>query len=111
MREIIDPDRPVAYWLNLPGTDGPKSVLEGRGIPAVYSFYAGQHLCNHILYSSRYFAEINHLSHKSGFIHIPVLPEQVTGENRKSPFMPLEMSRKALSLVVSHVFEAFRRAN
>ena len=108
MRETIDPERPVAYWSNLPGTDGLKSVLEDRGIPAAYSFYAGQHLCNHILYSSRYFAETRALPHRSGFIHIPILPEQVTGQHHKSPFMALQMTRRALSLVVSHVFDTFR---
>jgi pyroglutamyl-peptidase len=109
MRKTIDPARPVAYWSNLPGTDGLRSVLEDRGVPATFSFYAGQHLCNHILYSSRYFAETRNMPHRSGFIHIPILPEQVAGKHRKSPFMTLEMTRRALSLVVSHVFETFRK--
>jgi len=106
MREIIDPDRPVAYWSNLPGTDGLRPVLEEQGIPACYSFYCGQHLCNHILYSSLHFSEMNGYSHKSGFVHIPLLPEQVTKEHRDSPYMPLDMSRKALSIIVNHVAKA-----
>ena len=36
VREIIDPERPVAYWSNLPGTDDLKQVLEDQGIPAGY---------------------------------------------------------------------------
>lgn len=103
MREIIDPARPVAYWSNLPGTDGLRSALEDQGIPACYSFYCGQHLCNHILYSSLHFSEMNGHSHMSGFVHIPLLPEQVTMD---SPYMPLETSRKALSLIINHVAKA-----
>jgi pyroglutamyl-peptidase len=106
MREIIDPNRPVAHWSTLPGTDGLRPVLEDHGIPACYSFYCGQHLCNHILYSSLHFAEKNGGSHKAGFIHVPLLPEQVTKEHRDSPYMPLEMSRKALSIVINHVARA-----
>ena len=106
MREIIDPGRPVAYWSNLPGTDGLRAVLEEQGIPACYSFYSGQHLCNHVLYSSLHFSEMNGHSHKSGFVHIPLLPEQVTKEHRDSPYMPLNMSRKTLSIVIEYVAKA-----
>ena len=107
MREIIDADRPVAYWSNLPGTESLGAVLENHEIPACYSFYAGEHLCNHILYSSLYFAEKNNLPHKSGFLHVPLLPEQVTRLYRDSPYMPIEISRKALSLVINHVVELY----
>ena len=108
MRKAIDPDRPVAYWSNLPGTDGLQAALEAQGIPAGYSYYGGQHLCNHILYSSLYFAEAHTLSHQSGFIHIPLLPEQVIKQHRDSAFMPIDMTRKALALVINHVFDAHR---
>jgi pyroglutamyl-peptidase len=106
-REIIDPKRPVAYRSNLPGTDELSSVLEQEGIPACYSFNCGQHTCNHILFSSLYFSELDGGSHKAGFIHIPVLPEQVMKEWRDSPYMPLEMSRNALSLIIGHVAKAY----
>ena len=103
LREIISADRPAAYWSNLPGTDTLTTALENEGIPASYSFYGGQHLCNHILFSSLYFAEKYNLPHKSGFIHVPVLPEQVIKKHRDSPYLPIAMSRKALSLIISHV--------
>lgn len=103
MREIIDPARPVAYWSTLPGTESLGSALEDQGIPAGYSFYCGQHLCNHILYSSLHFSAQNGHTHKAGFIHVPLLPEQVIKEHRDSPSMPLEMSRKALSLIIAQV--------
>ena len=106
MREVIDPARPVAYWSNLPGTETLRPVLEAQRIPAGYSFYCGQHLCNPILYSSRYFAEAQGRAHQSGFVHVPLLPEQVAREHRDSPFMPIEMARKAMGLIISHVMRA-----
>jgi len=103
MRKAIGPARPVAYWSNLPGTDELKTSLEQQDIPAGYSFYGGQHLCNHILYSSLYMAETNRSAHKSEFIHIPVLPEQVTKHHRDSAFMPLEMTRRALGIIINYI--------
>ena len=108
MREIIDADRPVAYWSNLPGTEKLRELLEEGAIPAAYSYYGGQHLCNHMLYSSLYFAERLNLSHKSGFIHIPLLPKQVAKSYRDSPFMPIEMSRKAISIIINHAYKSNR---
>ena len=106
MREVIDPARPVGYWSNLPGTDGLRAALEDENIPAGYSFYGGQHLCNHILYSSRHFAETQGMPHRSGFIHIPLLPEQVLREHRESPCMPLDMTRQALAIIIKAVVTA-----
>ena len=107
MREIIDPARPVGYWSNLPGTEDLQSVLSENAIPAGDSFYCGQHLCNHILYSSLHFAATGPRRHKAGFIHVPLLPEQVVHEHRNAPHMPLGMARQALSIVIRQVTAAY----
>ncbi len=111
MREIIDPNRPVGYWSNIPGLDSLKIELEENCIPAVYSFYAGQHLCNHILYSSLHFAEQGGHFHKSGFVHIPVLSVHTIKQHPSSPSMPLEVSRKSLGIVINHMVESSRHNN
>jgi pyroglutamyl-peptidase len=103
MREAIDPATPAAYWSDMSGIDDLPGVLEERNIPATHSFYAGQHLCNHILYSSLHLAKARGLPHKSGLIHVPVLPEQTRTVHRDAPYMPLEISRKALSVAIRHV--------
>ncbi len=108
MRDVIDPARPVAYWSDLPGTDNLRTILEEHDIPAGYSFHGGQHLCNHILYSSLYLADKEGRPHKSGFIHIPVLPEQAIQQHRDSPSMSIDISRRAMSLIINHVVEACR---
>jgi pyroglutamyl-peptidase len=106
MSEEIDHKRPVAYWSNLPGINDLKEKIEGHNIPATYSYYAGQLLCNHILFSSLYFAEHHNLTHKSGFIHIPLLPKQITHKHRDRPSMPIEVTRHSLSVIINHVHES-----
>ncbi len=97
---------PVGYWSTIPGLESMKTSLEKQGIPAAFSFYAGEHLCNHILYSSLQIAAKGNASHKSGFIHIPVLPEQVIQQHPASACLPLAESRRAPGIVVNHVIEA-----
>ena len=103
MREIIDPSRPVGYFADMPGLATMRDALEQAGIPAAYSFYAGQHHCNHILYSSLYFAEREKSGRTSGFIHLPLLPAQTVERYPDAPSMPLERSRKALAVIINHV--------
>ena len=100
---IIDPDRPTGYWSNVPGLDTMLEELEASRIPGAYSFNAGQHLCNHVLFSSLHIESQGIGSHKSVFIHIPVLPVQVITQYPHSPSMSLQDSRRALSVILNHV--------
>ncbi len=106
MDEVIDAEGSVAYWADLPGINTLPAAVEAQNIPAAHSYYAGQHLCNHILYSSLAYAEEAGLPHRSGFIHIPVLPEQVNMGYKNAACMPLSMTRKALSTAIQHVVKA-----
>jgi pyroglutamyl-peptidase len=49
---------------------------------------------------------INSSDMKVGFIHIPVLPDQVISDWSDSPFMPIEMTRKALTLIIEKQLQA-----
>ena len=97
---------PAAYWTTLNNLDSLVSVLESNNIPAAISNYGGTHLCNQILYLALHFASTRSLNMPAGFIHIPVLPEQVIKERPLFPFMPLEMTRQALSLIIKEVIRA-----
>ena len=107
MDQIIDPDRATGYWSNVPGLDTMLKELETNRIPAAYSFNAGQHLCNHVLFSSLHFESQGIGSHKSVFIHIPVLPVQLVAQYPHSPSMSLQDSRSALSVILNHVASQF----
>ena len=79
-QQIIDEpvfeDGPTAYFSNLPIKAMVARICE-KNIPAAVSNTAGTFVCNHVLYGVRYIIETKYPGKRSGFIHIPFLPEQV----------------------------------
>jgi len=99
--EKVVPEGPVAYWSTLRDQEGLVSQLEHHQIPARISNDCGTHLCNQVFYHFLDWQRLHHSEMTVGFIHIPVLPEQVIKYWAESPFMPMEMTRQALSLIIS----------
>jgi pyroglutamyl-peptidase len=99
--EPIVLNAPIAYWNSLLEQDSLVPLLESHNIPAKVSNDGGTHLCNQVFYHFLHWREIHNLDMKVGFVHIPALPEQVIKYWPESPFMPMEMTRKALSLIIS----------
>ncbi|MEM9485933.1 MAG: hypothetical protein AAGA83_19830 [Cyanobacteria bacterium P01_F01_bin.116] len=99
-RPIVS-NAPVAYWNSLLEQDSLVMLLENHNIPAKVSNDCGTHLCNQVFYHFLHWKEIHDLDMKVGFVHIPALPEQVIKYWSESPFMQMEMTRKALSLIIS----------
>jgi pyroglutamyl-peptidase len=62
--------------------------LRGEGHPAVGSTSAGAYVCNHLFYSLLHRAAVAGCGHQTGFLHLPLLPEQVNPE-RPLPAWPL----------------------
>ena len=48
-------------------------------------------MCNHVTYGVRYLIDKKFPGKKSGFIHIPFLPQQVLLKPTGTPSMPLDM--------------------
>lgn len=67
---------PDAYFANLP-IKAMVENIKSRGIPASVSNTAGTFVCNHVLYGIRHLCTTQYPQIRSGFIHIPYLPEQV----------------------------------
>jgi pyroglutamyl-peptidase len=99
--EQVVPGAPIAYWSSLIEQDDLVPFLENHNIPARISNDCETHLCNQAFYHFLHWSETNNSSMKVGFVHIPALPEQVIKYWPESPFMPMEMTRKALSLIIS----------
>ena len=99
--EPIVPNAPVAYWHSLLEPDALVSLLERHNIPARVSNDCGTHLCNQAFYHFLHWRETYKSDMKVGFVHIPALPEQVIQYWPESPFMPMEMTRQALALIIS----------
>lgn len=101
--DIIDSDGPPAYWATLPNQQGLIEDLRAAGIPAKLSHHAGTHLCNHILYTALRDAAHNETNIKAGFLHLPMTASQVIACEENRPFVPLSMTRRALTLAIQHI--------
>lgn len=81
-------DGDSSYFSNLP-VKAMVENIQNKNIPASVSYTAGTFVCNHVLYGVRYLIEKKYNGKKSGFIHIPFLPEQVL-DKRNMPSMALD---------------------
>ena len=99
---------PAAYFVTVPI----KAIVEkikANKIPASISNTAGTFICNHVCYGVAHLASARTAAGKpmkSGFIHIPFLPEQVIGKPALTPSMSLETIvsgiTHALEAIVEH---------
>ena len=99
---------PSAYFVTVPI----KAIVEkikANNIPASISNTAGTFICNHVCYGVAHLAAARTAvgkPMKSGFIHIPFLPEQVIGKPALTPSMSLETIvsgiTHALEAIVEH---------
>ena len=99
---------PAAYFVTVPI----KAIVENikaHNIPASISNTAGTFICNHVCYGVAHLAAQKTAAGKpmkSGFIHIPFLPEQVIGKPALTPSMSLETIisgiTHALEAIVKH---------
>lgn len=88
-------DGPVAYFSTLPIKAMVKALREA-GVPAAVSQTAGTFVCNQVFYLLQH--ALAGTDVRSGFIHVPNLPEQVVGTGLAS--MPLVTTLEGLRLAV-----------
>lgn len=98
-RPII-PDGPAAYFSSLPLKKLCRRLREA-GLPAEISNSAGTFVCNHLMYLSLHACAggLCPPSCLSGFIHLPLLPEQAA-EKAGLPSWPASLSAQALTLIL-----------
>ena len=88
-RQWIIPGGQMAYLGTFPRLRIAARLKEAR-IPVENSFSAGTYVCNHLYYGLLHRAEESKRPHQTGFIHLPLLPEQVLPK-QNTPCLPLEM--------------------
>lgn len=101
--EPIRKDGPAAYFSSLPI----KAMVEhisSHGIPASISNTAGTFICNHVLYGVRYMVETTYPKKRSGFIHIPFLPQQVA-DKKEVASMQLELIVEGIILAIEAIIQ------
>ncbi|WP_395144826.1 pyroglutamyl-peptidase I [Moraxella atlantae] len=77
--EPIDSNAPAAYFTTLP-IKAMVQAMRAVGVPASVSYTAGTFVCNHVFYGLQHLAARCGID-KSGFVHIPYLPEQAAQHN------------------------------
>lgn len=102
---IIEGDSP-AYFSTLPIKKIVASLKED-GIPAVVSNSAGTFVCNHVMYAVLSHIRKRRLGIRSGFIHVPYIPEQAI-EQTSRPSMSLSMMTRALQTITQTCLFEFR---
>lgn len=100
---VISDSGPDCYAATLPQQTDIVQALNEKGIPAALSADAGNNLCNQILYEGLRYAEQYAGMPQCGFLHIPALPAQVIARWPNYPFMPLDMMRDAIALILLKV--------
>lgn len=106
-QQIIDEpvfaDGPAAYFVNLP-IKAMVARIQEHQIPASVSNSAGTFVCNHVTYGVRHIIETKFPGKRSGFIHIPFLPQQVINK-KNMPSMSLETIVEALSVAIEAIVD------
>lgn len=97
---IIKTDGQAAYFSQLP-IKAIVEALKENGIPASISNSAGTFVCNHIMYQTLYLCHQQYPKIKSGFIHIPYLPEQTL--DKLAPSMSLDLLVNGLEIVLETI--------
>jgi len=101
--EKIAKDGPDAYLVTIPIKAMVQKMIENK-IPASVSNTAGTFVCNHVCYGMAHLASTKYPNMRTGFIHIPFLPEQVV-DKRNMPSMPLELIAKGLEYAIEAIIE------
>lgn len=101
--EPIDPQGPDAYFVRVPVKAMVEHIRE-RNIPASVSNTAGTFVCNHVIYGVCRLIDVKYPDKRSGFIHIPYLPEQAL-DKRNTPSMSQELMVEAISAAIEAIVE------
>lgn len=86
--ESINAEHADGYFTTLPIQEM-VAACHKISVPCQISYSAGTYVCNHVMFSSLAYIKTHDLNCKSGFIHIPYLPEQVI-DKPNQPSMCLE---------------------
>lgn len=91
-------DGESAYFSSLP-VKAMVEAIKQENIPASLSYTAGTFICNHVMYGVLYYAATEFKGLRSGFIHIPFLPQQVV-DKKNMPSMDLDTLVKGLTAAI-----------
>lgn len=101
--EPVCPDGPAAYFVTLP-IKAMVQKIQKKGIPASVSNTAGTFVCNHVTYGVCHLTATKYPGKRSGFIHIPFLPCQVT-DKKNMPSMSQDLLVEGITAAIEAIVE------
>lgn len=101
--EPIYPEGPAAYFVTLP-IKAMVQNMQSRNIPASVSNTAGTFVCNHVTYGVCHLLATKYPGKRSGFIHIPYLPQQAL-DKKNMPSMSQDMMVEAITAAIEAIVE------
>ena len=101
--EPVCPEGPDAYFVTVPVKAMVQRIRE-HGIPASVSNTAGTFVCNHVTYGICHLIAVKYPGKRSGFLHIPFLPQQVT-DKKNMPSMSQEMMTEGVQAAIEAIVE------
>ena len=97
--ELIRLHGPTAYFATLPVRDI-VNAMQANGVPAQLSMSAGTYLCNQIMYEVLDYVAERGDQIPAGFIHVPMLPEQVAHRRPTPPSMNLDTMVQGIGIAL-----------
>lgn len=101
--EPVYPDGPAAYFVTIP-IKAMVQKIQSKGIPASISNTAGTFVCNHVTYGVCHLVATKYPGKRSGFIHIPYLPQQVTNKSNM-PSMSQDFLVEGITAAIEAIAE------
>lgn len=93
---------PIVYKSTLP-LDGMYRSLKNRNIPVTLSNSAGRYVCNYVFYLASHQIKLLEKNGKAGFIHVPLMSEQILESNSNAPRLPLDLMVNAIDSCIETI--------
>ena len=90
----VQPGGPAAYFTTLP-IKAMAAAARAAGAPAALSYSAGSFVCNQVFYALQHLLAGHRPAVRSGFMHLPLLPEQACSQPGQ-PSMSLDTMVRGL---------------
>lgn len=93
---------PIIYKSTLP-LERIYRLLKDRNIPVTLSDNAGRYVCNYVFYLACHQIKLLENSGKAGFIHVPLMSEQILESNSNVPSLPLNLMVNAIESCIETI--------
>lgn len=90
---------PAAYFSTLPIAQAVKA-MRSEGLPAEISYFAGTYVCNSLMYELLHRLAQAERPMRGGFVHLPYLPQQLSGKPDATPCLSAEDAARGLLLLL-----------